>query len=473
MKKWGQSLLALLLALALSFSPAAAFAAELSAEQGGSNELTEEEKAVVAGELLAGIIDLVNSKYVGDEVNTEMLYEAAVRGMTLILDPYTQYFNEEELARLEQSLSSSMYGIGVRVEMNSASKPEIIYVMPGTPAEKSGLIAGDIIESINSKSVEGLKLDDVILLIGDSSTQSVEISFSRGSSKRSLSIKKEAIKIDTVTDEAFEDLIEGAASNSQARYVRITEFAEDTAKEFKQMITRLQEEGVKRIALDLRGNPGGYADVAVEICNLIVPQGPIMYTIDKNGNRSVISSKLETVPFEKIIVLTDSGTASAAEVLASALQDSKAAVLVGGVTYGKGVIQSLYQMPLGGALKLTTERYLRRSGEELDKIGITPDILVDMPQIVTQVKLDENNSSPDIPLVREILSYLSYDVPIIDNKNLYDEKLKAAVVKFQEASQLPASGTLDDITLYEMDIAVYRNYYKSDLALSKAYELLK
>jgi carboxyl-terminal processing protease len=443
-------------------------------EEPSEEEPGDEEKAAIAGNLLADVIKLVGKQYAGGETSPELLYEAALRGISEVLDPYSQYYSEEELAQLEQSLSGSIYGIGVRLGSEEGALTEVKYVVPGSPAEKVGMLAGDILVEVNGVLVEGMDAAEIVEIIAGTD-EKAKVSFRRGDAKHSVEMVKELIQVDTVEVSKIEDVLESAkeSENSRLRHVRLSEFGEKTAAEFKEALAKMKSEGVSKIILDLRGNPGGYAHITVELCNMIVPKGPIMYTIDKNGNKKEVSSNLSSTPFEKIALLTDEGTASAAEVLASALQDSSAAVVIGGNTFGKGLIQSLFPLPAGGALKLTTEKYLRRSGGEINEIGVIPDIPIALPEIVTtSVNLDKTGSSEAVPIIRKMVSGLGYEAKAPSDPNSYDESLKDAIKLFQKDHSLDSTGVLDDETIFELDRAVYREYFKLDPPLQKAYELL-
>jgi len=436
--------------------------------------LTDSEKTQMAGELLTGTMELLLERFVGEDITPESLYEAAMRGMLDSLDPYSQYLSPDELDALQKGFSGSMYGVGISIEISVDETPVINSVLADSPAKNSGLAKGDVILAINGHDVSGMSLDDILALIDEKDV--VTFKLKRGSETLEQAVQKARINVPTVTTAKFEDLTDAAKAhdNSALGYIAITEFGDQTAKEFKAATDKLKEQGVTRIAIDLRGNPGGYADSVVQICNLIVPKGPIMFTIDKQGHETQIYSKLEEEPFNKIVVLTDNGTASASEVLASALQDSGAATIVGGTTYGKGVIQSLYPLPPGGAVKFTTEEYLRRSGEKINHIGVIPDVPVESPGFITQpVNLDENNASDTLPEVRAALSYLGYSFDAAENENIYDNSLKQAVKQFQLDSSLEATGDINTDTLIQINVAVYKQYSNSDLVLEKAYEILR
>ncbi|MDR1913220.1 MAG: S41 family peptidase [Clostridiales bacterium] len=359
-----------------------------------ADESDESQKTRIAGALLTDVMDLVLARYAGEEkLSPELLYEAALRGLMGELDIYSEYLNPKQLHTLTQGFSGSMYGIGVTLQMEN-DMPAINHVLAESPALKADVRKGDLLIKVNGANVSGLDLEEILDLISDKDV--VTLNLKRGDEDIEKTITKAQIKLQSVYAMSFETLLKSAEKNdnSAIHYIYISDFGEETAAEFKKVITDLRANGVKGIAIDLRGNTGGYADSVIEICNMIVPEGPIMYTINKNNSRMLINSKLTDRPFEEIIVLTDSGTASASEVLASALQDAKAATVVGNTTYGKGVIQSIFELPYGGGLKLTTEEYLRRSGEKINDIGVIPDISLE--ELIEEYDSLYNES--DLPL---------------------------------------------------------------------------
>jgi len=436
--------------------------------------VSDSEKTRLAGELLTDVMDLLLERFVGDEISPEYLYESALRGMMDSLDPYSQYLTSDEVSRLQKSFSGKIYGIGITLNASHEDYPVINSVLKDSPAEDSGLKKGDILREINYKPVKGLLLDEIFSIIDESDIVSIKIQ--RDSEMFEKTIHKKELTIKSVTSVLLEDKIDIAKKrdNSALRYIAITEFGNETDKEFEEIINMLRDQGVKRVILDLRGNPGGYADSVIKVCNRLVPKGPIMFTIDKKGNKTEIASQLEDMPFEKMVVLTDRATASASEVLASALQDSKAAVIVGETTFGKGVIQSLYPMPVGGALKFTTEEYLRRSGKKIDKIGVTPDVLEAMPNLVTDpVILDADNTSVILPQIREVLSYLDYKLKPPANACIYDANMRETIKQFQTDAGIEANGVLDTNTLIQLNLSLYMVYNETDRPLETAYQILR
>jgi carboxyl-terminal processing protease len=205
---------------------------------------------------------------------------------------------------------------------------------------------------------------------------------------------------------------------------------------------------------------------------MLVPKGPILTTVDKAGVKVSYQSNLEKVPFEKMIVLTDKYTASAAEVIAGALQDAKAATLIGETTYGKGVVQSIYPNDDGAMIKLTTSEYFRRSGAAVNEKGIVPDINVPIYTVPMEpMSIALGGTSSELPNIKRALVVLGFGVTAIDNT--FDQTTLDAVKAFQTAHGLKATGTLNVITLYEMNSALYQYYLNNDVILTRALQELK
>jgi carboxyl-terminal processing protease len=369
-------LMALFLALCLSFSSLTVYARPINdASDFGRNNNTEQ--AQLAGWLLSDVIELILEEYAGGDVALETLVEAALRGMTDVLDPYSEYFGNESLKHFTGSLSGQLTGIGVVMRQNADGKPEVIRVLPNSPAQEAGIHKGDIITTVNGQPVDGCTVTEIAAMITDSTLRQAFIKVTRGKRVITFNMTKRAIPSVTVFTDTPEELLRVPAGKTTSRYIAVTSISENTAIDLRSALADCKKNNIQNIILDFRGNGGGYLDVAVEICNMLVPKGPIYHTVDSKGSRLTYYSRLETLPLNKIAVLVDQDTASAAELIAAALQDAGAAVIIGETTYGKGVIQTLFPLRTGGALKLTTEEYLRRSGETINGIGVTPDILIE------------------------------------------------------------------------------------------------
>ena len=335
-----------------------------------------------AGQHLADVMDLILHRYVGDPVTLNILMEAALRGMTDVLDQYSVYLSAAELDQFTQSLTGRLVGIGVSMLVRYDGRIEVARVLPSAPAEAAGVLAGDIIVYVDGVNVDGYPTDIVAALITNPDTDRVLIGFERDGRIITFDILKAEIRSPTVVVDRLEQIPEAYGFDNlyHFRYMQISSVSLTTGDDVRRAISQMQAENVAGIIIDLRGNTGGSLEITIDIANQLVPAGTVLQTVNQSGRRRTYSSVLPEAPFDNIVVLVNRFTASAAEVIASALQDADAAVIVGEQTFGKGLVQSVYSLETGGALMLTTEEYFRRSGHPINDIGIMPCILAQRTQ---------------------------------------------------------------------------------------------
>lgn len=429
-----------------------------------------EDKALYAGYELFDIIYMLSQEYVGEDITVEELFDAAVQGITSVLDQYSVYMSEEDFNSYIGDMSGDIMGIGVGIDYNSESKVRVVNVYENGPAEAAGIIKGDILISINSTEVESI--NHAIELIQNSVSTEMEIVIERNGKTQPLKVTKDHVTVHTVYAYGIEDIFEITPDydNSKIGYLDITSFYENTANEFAEGIEKLTKNGVEYLILDLRDNGGGYLTSVMEISQLIVPKGPTFYTITKDGNKEVVNSDLSVSPFKHIVILVNENTASASELLASALQDSGIATVIGQQSYGKGLIQFMYGTITGGGLKYTGAEYLRRNGEKLNNIGITPDICIERPDFILPITLDPSGKAPGVVGLKNILSYLGFD--ITDETTYLDENTKEQIKEFQELFEAEITGNPDDATVELLNEVLYAFYTFADKELEAAYEYL-
>ncbi len=344
-------------------------------------------------EVIGELMDLIESRYVGGEVSREELYEAALMGISMTLDDYSGYMSDETYGDFSGEMTGRLFGIGVTMRLGESGEPEITRVLSDSPAEGAGLKRGDIVISVNGVPTKGRMLNETIDEIQNPARRTASLEYTRAGETATVEMVKELIKSHTVYTYPLEEITGEKAED--IRYVNVSIFSETTSTDLKTLIDRFKEEGVKKLILDLRVNIGGRLDVAYDICNMLVPAGPAYHTVDKLGRRVTQFSDLKEPPFEKVAVLVDRNTASAAELLTAAMQDSKTAVVVGETTFGKGVVQSVFMLPTGGAFKLTTEEYFRRGGGKVNGVGVTPD------HAVTTL-MDDYETPEDLTLLKAV-----------------------------------------------------------------------
>jgi len=323
-----------------------------------------------------------------ETVSDEQLLEDAVRGMLVGLDPHSSYLDEEEYKDLKVGTSGEFGGLGIEVTMEDGFV-KVVSPIDDTPAKKAGLLSGDIIVRLDEKPVKGMTLNDAVKIMRGKPGSSLLLTIVREG--ESAPLKKTIVRaIISVKSVKFRTLEEGFG------YVRISNFQMKTGANLKEAIETLKsenKEGLKGLVLDLRNNPGGVLNAAVEVSDSFLEKGLIVYTQGRINNSAL---KFNAAPGElldgaPIVVLINSGSASASEIVAGALQDHKRAVIMGNKSFGKGSVQTIMPTSNGGAVKLTTARYYTPSGRSIQAEGIDPDIVLGRVKLES---LDEPVFSP-------------------------------------------------------------------------------
>ena len=299
------------------------------------------------------------------------LTAAALRGiMASVHDPYTVYLSPREIQGLNESLSGGNFGgIGVYIYQLKDGRI-VVQPIEAMPAARAGMKPGQVVDSVDGKTVRGLNIDRVEEMIRGESGTIVRIrahAYNAPSVEHSFSIVREIIHVPTVR----------AKMESGIDYIRLSDFGTTSPDEIRKALLAGRDHGARAYILDLRDNGGGLLEAAVEISSLFVPQGTIVSTIRRDGQRSSEEALGDAIGgLRPIVVLVNKYTASASEITAGALQDYRLATLVGTRTFGKGVVQSIFPLPDEGALKITTARYLTPAGRDIQHHGIQPDVVV-------------------------------------------------------------------------------------------------
>ena len=310
----------------------------------------------------------------GARTSNAELTQAAIRGMLNSLgDPYTTYLSPSEINSLEESLKGGDFGgIGVYIVQDPRNRHILVEPIEGTPAYRAGVKTGDRILSVDSHPVDALKLDEVERLIRGRIGTVVHLDVrSNGSAHdRKVAITREQIYVPSVHAQLLPDGFD---------YVRLADFGQTSYDEVRKAMLDGKTHGAKGYILDLRNNGGGLLEAAVEISSLFIPQGTIVSTIDRAGDRETKSATHDSIGAAPLVILVNKYTASASEITAGAVQDYKVGMLIGTKTFGKGVVQSIYNTSDGGALKITTAKYVTPLGRDIQHKGIEPDVFVDQP----------------------------------------------------------------------------------------------
>ena len=304
-----------------------------------------------------------------EQVDTDKLFNGAITGMVKSLDdPYSAYLDEKNFSELTDLTDGIFGGIGV-VLGKKDNDFVVVAPMEGTPGDLAGIKAGDKILAIDTVSVDTMQLEDVVGKIRGQQGTEVELLLAdKTGAQRTVRIIRDNIKIQSVAAKMLPD--------SKIGYIRISVFNENTADDFIKEYHRLENEQMEALVLDLRHNPGGILGECVRVAQLLVPEGPIVSVVDRNGNKYTESSTLKELKYP-LVVMVDHGSASAAEIVAGAVQDTGAGKLLGVQTFGKGSVQSIYKLSEKTGLKLTTAKYFTPSGRSIHGVGIKPDLPVE------------------------------------------------------------------------------------------------
>lgn len=325
--------------------------------------------------VFAEAFDRIRSAYV-EEIDDRTLLENAIKGMLSQLDPHSAYLDRDSFAELQENTTGNYGGLGLEVGMEDGLI-KVISPMDETPASEAGVQAGDLIIKLDGKPVRGMSLSDAIELMRGKPGTEIELTILREGipQPEEMTLVREEIHVASVRQRTLE---------KGYGYIRVAQFQTKTGSEVEEAITKLSEDGkLKGLVLDLRNNPGGVLQAAVEVSDLFVEDGLIVYT---NGRMSNAELRFNATGYDAIkdiplVVLVNEGTASASEIVAGALQDHARAVIMGNKTFGKGSVQTVLPLNNEKAIKLTTALYYTPDGRSIQAEGIVPDIRVDRSRV--------------------------------------------------------------------------------------------
>lgn len=317
---------------------------------------------------------LLKRNYNG-EVDSHQLFDGALKGMVeSVGDPYTVYLNKKDFQQLSEMTVGSFGGIGI-VFGKRGNDYVVISALEDNPGAKAGIKSGDIITAIDDKSTREMNMEQVANKIRGKYGTTVTLELKDKEGKlRKVNVVRAEIKNPSVAGQML--------ANTKIGYIRIAIFNENTGDDFAKKYAELEKQGMQALVLDLRENPGGILDAGVDVARMLVPKGPIVSVIDKNGNKFEETSSLEKVKYP-LAVLIDHGSASASEIVAGAIKDTKSGKLFGVKTFGKGSVQSVYRLDNNTAVKITVAKYYTPSGVSIHNVGIEPDVKVELPDDAT------------------------------------------------------------------------------------------
>ena len=318
------------------------------------------------------IEELINAYYL-DEIDGQKVEDTMYTGMVAGLeDLYSVYYSKEELESMEESISGAYSGIGATLTQDpDTGELSVVSCFDGTPAQEAGLQPGDVITGWNGKSVEGIELSELVSKIKTDPEEQLTLEIERDGENLEVELTRREVQIPTVEYEMLDN---------QIGYIRLVEFDEVTADQFKEALEDLENQNMEKLIIDVRNNPGGVLQVVCDMLDQLLPEGMIIYTEDKNGNRKEYTSDEEHQFTKPLAVLANENSASASEIFAGAIQDYGIGTIVGTTTFGKGIVQRTFYLSDGTGVKLTVAKYYKPKGHDIHKKGITPDVEIELDE---------------------------------------------------------------------------------------------
>lgn len=477
MKKFNK-IVALMMAFVLSVSCVSVFAQETAEE-------TELDLNLIENRMIDLATDYVMENWLYETTKEELyrhalrqiiaenpeLYDTALKGMFGNLDEFSEYYTLEEYSAFVENLSGEMCGIGVGI-MEFTQGLQVINVYKDSPAEKAGMKQGDIITTVDGNSVVGVYIDVARQYIMGEAGTDVMIGFLRDGVYYEIPVTRGVI----VTESTYSQIIDGNIG-----YLAISQFDEHLHEKVKKELDFFDEKGIKDIIIDLRNNPGGALDALVNVAAEFIPKGPIVH-IDYKGEDYdyTFYSELEKTKYN-LAVLVNEYSASASEAFAGAVKDTKAGVIIGTTTYGKGTMQNVVGVTVGGGIRLTQAEYLTPNKNHVHEIGVSPDIEVEnivekyrgehFGEFSYTKKMELGDSGEDVLALNQRMYALGYSVGIPDD--IFDEDLYFAVKKFQDSKGLYPYGVCDITTQLAIENALQDEDILIDRQLETAIKVFK
>ncbi len=313
------------------------------------------------------------------EIEEEKLIDSAIKGYVEGLDDeYTEYYTKEEMEEFKTETKGNYVGIGIYMIKNTTDNNVVILApIEGSPAESAGIKSGDIIKKVGDKECTAEDFEVISTYIKGKEGTRVKIQVQRGEETLDFEVERKNIELYPIKSEILENKI---------GYINVTTFDEGCSKEFKENYDKLEKEKITSLIVDLRNNGGGIVDEALEILDYILDKDSVMMiTANKEGKEVIEKAKKKASINMPIVVLVNENTASASEIFVSALKENNKAQIVGTKTYGKGVIQELLTLSDGSGIKITTEEYYTPNKNKINKVGITPDVEIELPENIENI----------------------------------------------------------------------------------------
>jgi carboxyl-terminal processing protease len=421
---------------------------------------------------LSTTYDLIQQNFV-TEVDKTKLIDGAVNGMLASLDdPYTTYMDQKEAEQFHDVINSTFQGIGAEVSLEDG-RVKIVSPIKGSPAEKAGILANDVILSVNGEKLDGLNLTEAVSKIRGPKGSQAKLQIMRTG--------MEAIEVIVVRDDIPVETIYSEMLDGQVGKIEIREYVQHTAQKFKEALKKLEDQGMKGLIIDVRNNPGGLFPAVIDMSEPFIPSGKAIVQVeDRDGQKQSTVSK-GTGKKYPVAVLINNGSASASEIMAGALQEMAGAKLIGENTYGKGTVQITFEKELGDGsnIKMTIMKWLTPNGTWIHKKGIAPDMLVEQPAffkvapITKKTVLKQDMTGEDVKNMQIMLEAIGQAPGRTDG--YFNDKTTTAVKAFQRANSLPMTGEVDEKTALKLEEAVSKEIRdpKNDLQLKSAVQYLQ
>ncbi|MGB9792740.1 MAG: S41 family peptidase [Thermacetogeniaceae bacterium] len=308
-----------------------------------------------------------------NRVSTAALVEGAIRGMVDALnDPYSVYLDRAAFQELNLQIEGAFGGIGVEIDLNENKELVVVAPLPGTPAERAGIKSGDIITEINGRETAQMSLIEAASLLRGTPGTKVTLKIWRPAENRyfPLTLRRERIQVPSVKGKVLTD-------HPEIGYIQIMQFNQmSTIPQLNRELSSIEKAGCRGLILDLRDNPGGDLQTAVEVASYFVKHGPVVRIVHRGGAEDVLQPVFSRRVKVPLVVLVNGGSASASEIVAGAIKDTGSGILVGERTFGKGLVQTVFNLDRDTGVKLTTDKYLTPNGHDINKKGIEPDVVV-------------------------------------------------------------------------------------------------
>ncbi len=432
------------------------------AEETASPELTED------FQLFQEIVGILETEYL-EEIDREELLHEAFKGMLKTLDdPQTSYMDREEFENLIIQTEGVYGGVGIEVFMDN-DYVTIVSPISGTPGEEAGLSSGDRIISVDGINLVGEDLNKAVSLMrGEPGTDLVmEVERPGVDEMLEFEVTREEIELETVEYEMLDDRL---------GYIKLSNFSDTTGKEFEEAVNELRQNNMEALVIDLRNNPGGVLEAAVQVADILVPEGPITHLEGREGRLETHTSGREGLGIP-IAALVNEASSSASEVLAGALQDTDTATIIGNQTFGKASVQNIRQLSDGGALRYTVAKYQTPDGRTIHEEGLEPDLKIDPPSIVELARqpistgLIEGDEGEEVETLQKLLTEFGhFDQEV---SGYFDQATREALEQFQEDQGLYITGEMSEMVVRRFHEEIETLREEDDRKLDRAVEILE